>query len=66
MSKEATVQQKIEAQKRLCADKKYPHFAPYNGRCFKCNRQIYEAITLESASANLVTGCPFCNRSYCD
>lgn len=79
----------IEAQKRYCEEKQVPHFAPYNGICWNCNRNIYElhywkyenhvrksanpdevtlktGISVEEAGSELVTGCPHCNRSYCD
>lgn len=80
-----------EAQAKLCKEKNLPDFAPKSGRCWKCNRNIYEqigwkyeygrrtqvplnsekmnnstGITVEKASKELVTGCPHCNRSYCD
>lgn len=65
----------IEAQKKYCKEKRYPHFAPSGGHCWSCGRNIYEpkenkygttGITLEQASNQLVTGCPHCHRSYCD
>lgn len=33
-----------EAQEKYCKEKNYPHFAPASGRCWKCNRNIYEQI----------------------
>jgi hypothetical protein len=67
----------IKAQKSLQKEKGYPDFAPSNGICYSCKRQIYSAIIhnngdyttgidLEKATKELVTGCPHCNRSYCD
>lgn len=76
----------VQKQKELCKEKGYPHFAPKSGRCWRCNRNIYEpveherknwktgeitgkyvtGITVEKASKELITGCPHCNRSYCD
>lgn len=81
----------IQAQKKYCEEKDYPHFAPTSGRCYRCNKIIYEqigwkiesgmkfqvplhskelhhttGITVEEAGSTLVTGCPHCNRSYCD
>ena len=71
----------IEAQRKYCEDNKAPHFAPKNGICWNCGRNIYEecqivrvyidsirskGITTEKAANSLVTGCPHCNRSYCD
>ena len=60
------IKKKLEAQARLQKEKDWPDFAPKNGICFNCRSQIYEAISLEKASTKLITGCPYCNRSYCD
>jgi len=76
----------IEAQRKF-----EPHFAPSDGVCFRCHKNIYQnfgwkdegysrklagldgeevdritGISLEKASSQLITGCPHCNRSYCD
>ena len=67
-----------KAQEKYCAEKGYPHFAPHNGKCFCCKQNIYSekgrtrsgkeknGISVERASKELITGCPFCNRTYCD
>jgi hypothetical protein len=70
------VQAAIAAQRKLCDEKKWPHFAPSNGICYKCRRQIYSpverqvgftsGVSVEQASTELVTGCPHCYMSYCD
>lgn len=43
-------------------------FAPTNGRCYRCKRQIYSdgGISVEKASTELTTGCPFCCASFVD
>lgn len=84
--KQFDVSKSIDAQRRYCKEKGYPHFAPLNGRCYRCHNQIYEpieherknwktgevtghyitGIDVEKAGKELVTGCPHCNRSYCD
>lgn len=76
----------IEGQRKYCEEKEFPHFAPSSGRCYRCNKNIYEpiehvrknwqtgevvgsyitGISVEKASSELITGCPHCNRSYCD
>lgn len=66
LPEEQLIKKKIEAQKQYCAKTKSPHFAPSSGCCFKCGRQIYKSISMEAASKSLVTGCPFCHKSYCD
>lgn len=75
------VSESIKAQQKYCVENKAPHFAPRSGICWKCHRNIYEprkyfgydnkteytsGITVEKAGIELVTGCPHCNRSYCD
>ena len=44
-------------------------FAPLNGICYRCGRDITKgekAITLEKLGDYIITGCPYCHRSYCD
>ena len=67
------------AQKKHCAEKGLPHFAPSSGICYSCRKNIYEeikhpdtghgeyttGISVEEASSH-VTGCPHCHYSYCD
>lgn len=56
-----------EAQRKYCKEKGLPHFAPGSGICFSCRQNIYEhKATREMAGSSLITGCPFCLRSYCD
>ncbi|PUU86959.1 MAG: hypothetical protein CI947_2353 [Halanaerobium sp.] len=69
----------IAAQKAFAKKTNSPHFAPDNGVCWKCHKNIYEpetsingngneyttGVTVEKAKTSLVTGCPHCNRSYC-
>lgn len=60
------VRTKIKAQKKYCEEQKAPMFAPDDGFCFSCHHQIYNSISLERASSELITGCRVCMRSYCD
>ena len=57
-----------KAQKKYCKEKEYPLFAPIDGVCWSCGKNIYcvNGISVEHASNNLITGCPFCHRSFCD
>jgi len=64
-----------EAQKKICKENGWPHFAPLFGRCYRCNRNIYQQIdhgewksgySVEKASSDLITGCPHCHYSYCE
>lgn len=71
------IKKACEAQAKLCREEEYPHFAPFSGTCWDCNRNIYtkiynerwntnSGISVEKASTSLITGCPHCHRSYCD
>ncbi len=60
------LEDKLQAQKDYCKEKELPHFAPSSGVCWNCKKQIYNRISLEKAGTDLVTGCPYCHRSYCD
>ena len=87
---DADIKECCEAQEKYCKEKQYPHFAPSSGKCWACNRNIYQnygwkqgdwrhtisengaqvdritGISFEGSGNELVTGCPHCNRSYCD
>ena len=63
------------AQDKECDREGYPHFAPRDGKCWNCNKDIYTeqdhggyktGISVEKAGSTLITGCPHCNRTYCD
>ena len=51
----------LAAQKRLCAEEGYPHFAPSTGIC-RCGADIVD----EGWATSHVTGCRVCHRSFCD
>lgn len=63
------------AQDEYCHINHTPHFAPYSGFCYKCNRNIYvpyqtldgavKGIPVKWARTHLVTKCPHCNYSFC-
>lgn len=60
----------ISAQKRYCDENEVPYFAPVDGICFSCCRNIYVpygasmGITVDEAGRRLITSCPHCNKSY--
>lgn len=63
-------------QVKLWEEKKLPDFAPRSGKCYKCNRDIYQNYIIGTHwsprlsnghdGKELVTGCPHCHRSFCD
>lgn len=59
-------QKAAAAQAKYCKENNLPLFAPYDGVCWACRRNIYEIISIEGAGNHLITGCPLCHRSYCE
>jgi len=62
-----------QAQRKLCDEKPWPHFAPPSGVCGTCGRNIYQNYEIHGVLSwgwqgdrGLVTGCPHCRRSFCD
>lgn len=54
-------------QEEFCEKNGYPKFAPRDGVCYSCNKNIYDdEATAKFADSHLITGCPFCSKSYCD
>ena len=63
-----------KAQESYCDQHEIPHFAPSDGYCYMCNRNIYSlgkyndgspcGISVEEASSKLITGCPYCHYSF--
>lgn len=56
----------IKAQNEYCEKTQSPRFAPTNGICYSCKRQIYgkERHNLEKAQSELITGCSRCHYSF--
>ena len=67
-----------KAQEAYCDRNEVPMYAPANGICYRCGRNIYDPITyrghenktygisVEVASRSLITSCPHCNYSFVD
>jgi len=62
------INKSIARQDEYCRAHKLPHFAPVDGICWACGRNIYDkdGISTKRASKEFITGCPHCHRSYCD
>lgn len=58
----------IKNQERFCIEHKAPNFMPMNGICYNCGRDITQRLIEQGHTGDdeLVTGCPYCCRSYCD
>lgn len=64
-----------KAQMEYCKKINAPLFAPNDGVCYRCKKDIYQkqglrgyetGISLEKANSTHVIYCPHCNVSYCD
>ncbi len=66
MKKEPTQNEKAKAQRKYCKDTKQPLFAPRWGTCWRCHKNIYDRISMEKASSEMITGCPHCHYSFCE
>jgi hypothetical protein len=58
-------EEKINAQKKYCKLNGLPNFAG-SGVCFSCGKNVFQNMTVEKSGNNLITGCPHCNKSFCD
>jgi len=57
-----TIKFRAHRQIELCKQQGIPLFAQKDGVCFNCREQIYMRLD----GSELITSCPFCNKSYCD
>lgn len=58
------IKRKIEAQEKFCGGINSPFYAPRNGICWRCGKQIFDMIDVTMAGSKIVSGCPYCHRSY--
>jgi len=56
---------KIKAQEEYCKKHNVPFFPPKD-KCYDCKNKIWEKITLDQATNEHITGCPYCGKSFCD
>jgi hypothetical protein len=62
----------IQFQKKVCQEKGWLHFAPWDGVCFCCNKNIYQNYEFAGMKSQgysgkePITGCPHCSRTYTD
>ena len=63
-----------KAQIEYCQAKNVPYLAPKSGICYDCFENIYRprygkktgGISVKEAGSRMITGCPHCNKSFCD
>ena len=78
MEKTYDTAEAVKAQERYCDEHEIPIFAPRNGLCSWCGRNIYapsmyspregqtRGISVEEAGSRLITSCPRCNATFVD
>jgi len=54
----------IERQYRYCKEHGYDCLIPDAGICPTCKKQIFEKITFIESEEKVITGCPYCDRSF--
>ena len=61
-------QEFIENQRSYCIENELPFFMPHDGYCPGCGRDIIAHLIKYGMRGNeeLITGCPYCYRSYVD
>ena len=59
-------QEYVKAQRRYCKEHNLDFLICPDGYCFHCDKFLFEKITLEEAGSKHITGCCFCNTSYCE
>ena len=60
-------QEFLKRQREMCVEKKAPFFMPSSGYCDRCHKDIIEdEVKAGNNGSGLVTGCPYCGRSYCE
>jgi len=78
MAKTYDAVEAAKAQEHHCNERKVPFFAPRNGWCCYCGRNIFEpytyrrepilttGISVEEAGSRIITSCPHCNHTFTD
>lgn len=57
---------KAIAQGKYCKANNLPYFAPVRENCSNCHRNVFAGYTMEQCKTTLITGCPFCHKSFVD
>ena len=55
------IKERIKTYAKYVKDNDYPKFAPPDGKCWRCDKQIFNHYD----GTDGITGCPYCFTSYC-
>lgn len=58
------IEYKIKLQQKFTEKNGLPFFAPEDGVCFTCQRNIFQYMKEEEAGGRHITGCPYCHASF--
>jgi hypothetical protein len=69
--KKYDVDKSINNQQSFCIAQGIPNFAPIDGNCYSCKRNIYllqvnRGISTIKAASEHITGCPHCFKTFLD
>lgn len=56
----------LDAQEDYCSLHLLPNFLPEDGLCFFCKKDLTLKFSKRDAENKHITGCPSCNKSFCD
>jgi hypothetical protein len=57
----------LKRQREMCLDRKAPFFMPSDGYCPYCGKDVVKREIEDGNDGRaLVTGCPYCCKSYCE
>ena len=58
------INNKIKDQKQFCEKLGVSMFIPEDGKCWFCDKDIMDKFSETECACKIITGCPFCNRSF--
>lgn len=65
---EQSMRPEVLAQWLYCSAKDAPMFLPKDGRCWYCYADVFGkgGYTMQDAKSRVLTGCPYCRKSWDD
>ena len=63
---ESERREKTKLQEEYAKSIGAPCFISISGYCWSCGRDLLEYYSDDALSKSLITGCPYCHRSFCD
>lgn len=64
--KKEEYEEKFLAQEKFCHLRETPIFLPADYACPYCKKNILDLLSEKECAEKLITGCPWCSRSFVD